>query len=335
VESQTNSLVERIEPKIAALVVQGRRGWDPIEIDFDVLAGVPQVQDRLAGLDAEGRADPDAKLKAIGDALEAAIKTLPNPYREAALEQFGFTDQRAGEPYSKGIREDRAAKKFGRGARWYRDPHKKYFGMKTSSYVIALVTCAFCGVANPINYINTREGAGVEAPSTGPTADHGSAARDSLDASPAKPLIVGGLASLGATMVSREPDHLEVFWIGPNNEVFYRWWQAGRGWSPVESWAEPATVALTAISRWPEDEVLFGLSPDGRLWCRIWRADHRGWRTAGEVQWFEDDEVICGPLASTSRGEGVITLLAFDARGRPWHRQVENDMRVSPWTYDE
>lgn len=139
------------------------------------------------------------------------------------------------------------------------------------------------------------------------------------------------LASLSATMVSREPGHLEVFWTGPNNEVFYRWWHDGHGWA-TDSWAEPAAVSLTAVSRGVGDEILFGLSPDGRLWYRIWEIDGREWHTAGETQWFDDDHIVRGPLASASRGLDMIELFAFDIDGKPCHRWTEGGMQWAPWT---
>ena len=202
--------------------------------------------------------------------------------------------------------------------------------MKTGEYVITLATCAFCGIADPIAYIAKREGANAEAAPKGPQA--GQATSDDIDTSDANAFL-GELASLGATMVSRDPDHLEVFWIGANNEVFYRWWSGDQGWSREETWVEPAAVSLTAVSRGPGDEMLFGLTPDGQVWCRIWEIGDQGWPTAGDVQWFDDDEIVCGPLASASRGEDTVELLAFDANGRPWHCWTEGDMSFSPWTY--
>jgi hypothetical protein len=332
VESQTDSqLVERIEPEIEALAAKGRRSWDPIEIEIDLLASVPLVQDSLTELNAVAGADPDAKLKAIGSALETAIQTLPNPYRDAALDHFGFTDQSSGDPLRQGVREDQAAKAWGYGGGWYRRRQRKYFGMKTGDYVIALVTCAFCGIADPIAYIAKREGADTEAVPIGPQAE--GPASDDIDPSTATDAVSEKLASLGATMVSRDADHLEVFWTGPNNEVFYMWWLESQGWSDVDSWADPAAVSLTAVSRGAGDEILFGLSPDGRVWYRIWEIDDRGWHTAGETQWFDDDHFVRGPLASASRGLDMIELFAFDMDGKPWHRWAEDCMNWSPWTY--
>jgi hypothetical protein len=232
-----------------------------------------------------------------------------------------------------GARENLAAKAWGFGGSWYRRPRDEYFGMKTSEYVIALVATAFCGIADPIAYIARREGADAEAATIETRAEQGPTSDDSLDTSTATDAISGGLASLGATMVSREPDHLEAFWIGPNNEVLYRWWQHEHGWSTVDSWAEPAAVSLAAVSRKVGDEILFGLAPDGRVWYRVWEIGAHGWHTAGEVQWFDDDHVVCGPLVTASRGPDMIELFAFDSEGKPWHRWTEGGMNWSPWSY--
>jgi hypothetical protein len=334
VESQIDTqLVARIGPKIVVLAAQGRRSWDPAHLDIELLTSVPSVQKRLAELDTADQADPDAELNAIGDALEAAIKALPNPYREAALEHFGFTDQRSSsEPYSKVLREDRAAKKLGSGGRWYRKPHPKYFGMKPGDYVIALVACAFCGIASPIAYIARRESFDTNTMPNRSQVGHSESAEHTAGISNAASVISRALASPSATMVSRDPAHLEVFWVGPNNEVLYMWWLREQGWSREDSWTDPAAVSLTAVSRESGDEILFGLAPDGHVWYRIWRIDDRGWHTAGEVQSLGDD-LVRGPLASASRGPDKLELFAFDLDGRPWHRWTEGGMNWSPWTY--
>ncbi|MGA7705769.1 MAG: hypothetical protein WB998_12835 [Solirubrobacteraceae bacterium] len=331
-ESQADSqLVEQIEPKVAALAAVGRRRWEPVRIDINLLTGVPLVQNRLDELDTGDRANPDAKLKAIGDALKAAIHTLPNPYREAALDHFGFTDKDSGDPSNQGEREHRAAKAWGYGGGWYRRRRQEYFGMKTSEYVITLATCAFCGIADPIAYIARREGVNAETVPNRPQEDQNPTS-DGVDASNATDAASGELATLGATMVSREPGHLEVFWVGPNNEVFYRWLEDGHDWS-WDSWDEPAAISLTAVSRGPGDEVLFGLSPDGRVWYRVWELKSQGWYAAGDVQWLDDNEIVRGPLASANRGQDMIELFAFDVDGQPWHRWTEGGMSWSPWTH--
>jgi hypothetical protein len=329
-ESQTHDkLFEQIQPYIAVLATQGRRNWDPVDSKVVHLAAAPPVQARLTELDPSARADPDATITAISAMTEAAIRSLPNPYRDAALDHLGFTDQGPGDPLFLGARQALAAKAWGRSSGWYRKPQRQYNGMKPSDYVVALVTCAFCGIPDPLAFVARREGtdpdAPPEAPETEPTRRGPIATVGASDARRA--------GSLSATMVSRHAGHLEVFWIGPNSEVIYRWWEDGQDWSLDHSWAEPAAVSLTAVSPEPGAEILFGLSPEGRVWFCVWGENDRGWHVAGETQWLEDDVAACGPLASASRGPGMIELFAFDADGKPWHRWTEDDLRFSPWTY--
>jgi hypothetical protein len=333
VENQTDSqLFEQIEPHIAYLAAKGRRAWKPVHRSIKLLVSAPPVQSRLGGLDAEARSHPDAEIEAIASVLEAAIKSLPNPYRDAALEHFGFTDKGPGKATLKGARQKKAAEALGLSERLYRKPHEEYCDMEPRHYIIALAACAFCGIADPIAYVDRRGGADAEASPAGTRAEQGSTSADLPDAPTVAGAVIAELASRDATMVSREPGHLEVFWVGPNHVVFYRWWQNEHGWSTDDSWDDPAAVSLTAVSREPGDEVLFGLSPDGRVWYRVWGLDHRGWHTAREAQWL-DDEVVRGPMASASRDSGTIELFAFDAEGKPWHRWTEGGMNWSPWTY--
>ncbi len=235
-------------------------------------------------------------------AIGAAMRVLPEPFYGAARDHFGFTDTATDEKaIGKVERERLAAYHLGRTThRWYYQSGRSadYQGRTPSEYVIALVTYALCGIADPVAYIAKHEEAGLASPS--------------------------------ATMVSRDPDHLEVFWVGPNNEVFYRWWLEPQGWSSVESWAEPEAVYLAAVSRGPEDQILFGLAPDGRVWYRVWEIDDRGWHVAGTVHWLNG--VVCGPLAAASRGADMIELFAFDIHGKPRHRWTEGGMQWSPWT---
>lgn len=323
VEHQTDSqLVVRIEPKVAALAAKGRHSWEPVEIDIELLTSVPSVQEWLG--DTQARGMPDANLESIAGALEEAIRSLPNPYRDAALEHFGFTEQEASK---QGVREERAAQQLRISPRWYRKPQPKYFGMAPRQYVIALVACAFCGITDPFAYIARREGANEE-PDV-PQAEQGPTSGESFYTSADA---VRESASPSATMVSRDPDHLEVFWVGPENEVLYRWWLPSQGWSEVESWVEPEAVCLAAVSQEQGDEILFGLAPNGRVWYRVWELDHRGWHQAGEVHWL--DGVVRGPLATASRGPGMIELLAFDAQGQPCHCWTEGRMQWVPWTTD-
>ncbi|MGA2454555.1 MAG: TIR domain-containing protein [Solirubrobacteraceae bacterium] len=145
---------------------------------------------------------------------------------------------------------------------------------------------------------------------------------------------VGNVSQAGqsAAMVSRDPDHLEIFWVGPNSEVRYRWWLRQQGWSRIESMSEPKTQQLAAVRRETGDEILFGLTPDGLVWYRAWESGEEGWPVAGKVQWL--DSVVQGPLTVASRTPDTIELFAFDLNGRPCHRWTEGGLKWAPWTSD-
>jgi predicted nucleotide-binding protein len=133
-----------------------------------------------------------------------------------------------------------------------------------------------------------------------------------------------------ATMVSRDPDHLEVFWVGPNFKVEYRWWLRASGWSRIESWDEPNAEQLAAVSREVGDEILFGLTPDGLVWYRVWEVGDGGWPVAGKTQWL--DSTVRGPITVASRSPDMIELFAFDLHGKPCHRWTERGLQWAPWT---
>jgi predicted nucleotide-binding protein len=152
-----------------------------------------------------------------------------------------------------------------------------------------------------------------------------------VEVDPARPS-PQGLAELsgGATGVSRDPDHMELFWIGDDHEVHLRWWLRAHGWSNHHSWDEPKATSLAALSSARGEQMLFGISPHGRVWYRTWEPHKDGWPRAGATQWLEG--TVSGPLAAASRGPGKIELLAFDAGGTPCHCYLEAGGVWSPWT---
>jgi hypothetical protein len=156
-EPQIDSQIfERIEPVIAAFAAAGRREWSHRKVESKLLADLPVVQQELGALDATARASPDAETNAIEAAIEAAIRTLRDPFRTAALDQFAYTDDKH-IPRTKGERETLAAKSFSKGDRWYRKASRHYHGLSPQDYVIALVTFALCGAPDPIASVARRE----------------------------------------------------------------------------------------------------------------------------------------------------------------------------------
>jgi hypothetical protein len=171
VDSQT---FDRIQPVIAAFAAAGRREWRDGRVDVQPLVDLVAVREQLDALDGTARASPDARANAIEAAIEAAINTLPDPFRTAALDHFAFTDDKP-TPRTKGERERLAAKSFSKGDRWYRKPTSRYYDLSPQDYVIALVAAALCGVADPVAFTAGREsdannGAAIEAELPAPIA---------------------------------------------------------------------------------------------------------------------------------------------------------------------
>jgi hypothetical protein len=160
---QQRTLVEQIQPAITAYAAAGQRFWRGPEVeppvDVELLLGLPVVQQELARFDGDVEADLQAGADAIDAAIKSAIASLPKQFSEAALEQFGFTYRDPiATPYGKGDRELRAARALGRTTqRWYDQPNKIYGGVKPRDYVVALVTCALCGVRDPLAFSAERE----------------------------------------------------------------------------------------------------------------------------------------------------------------------------------
>jgi hypothetical protein len=87
-----------------------------------------------------------------------------------------------------------------------------------------------------------------------------------------------GSAAQGAvTAVARTPDHLDVFWVGPDGSVGSTWWDAGANngaWNtPFEiAPAKAAQGAVTAVARTPDHLDVFWVGPDGSVGSNWWDA---------------------------------------------------------------
>jgi hypothetical protein len=165
--------VRQIESAVATYAGAGPLAWRKPKAkpagDVELLLSLPSVQDQLASFDGDLQTDLNAAADAIEAAIRLAIETrLSSPYLDAALEHFGLIahPDLGATPLSLGDREELAAKKLGRTTqRWYTTPGKEHDGLKPRDYVVALVTCALCGIDDPISYIADREqdGAPIEA----------------------------------------------------------------------------------------------------------------------------------------------------------------------------
>ena len=88
------------------------------------------------------------------------------------------------------------------------------------------------------------------------------------------PIAPPGHATPGAiTAVSRFPEHLDVFWIGPDGGVGTNYWHQNEGWHqpfPIAPPGHATPGAITAVSRFPEHLDVFWIGPDGGVGTNYW-----------------------------------------------------------------
>jgi hypothetical protein len=160
-----SQLLPQVELAVATFAGAGPLEWRKLKAkpasDVELFLSLPSVQQQLASFDGDLQADVNAAADAIEAAIRLAIeKRLSSPYLDAALEHFGFIahPELGQTPLNRGDREEQAALKLGRTTkRWYTTPNKEYDGLKPRDYVVALVTCALCGVPNPMTSVGRRE----------------------------------------------------------------------------------------------------------------------------------------------------------------------------------
>ncbi|HEV3322098.1 MAG TPA: hypothetical protein VG147_07920 [Solirubrobacteraceae bacterium] len=153
----TEPNLELVQREMALFAAEGQYGWRRVlGADVALLVGLPNVQTQLA-TSTTPEIDPDAELNAIVAATTEAIEHLRQPFRDAAREQFGFTDPNPKAPRKKGARETDAAEKLGISKRTYELPSAKYGGASPRDQIIRLVARALCGVSDPISFITERE----------------------------------------------------------------------------------------------------------------------------------------------------------------------------------
>ncbi|MFF0204366.1 hypothetical protein [Streptomyces sp. NPDC005017] len=89
-----------------------------------------------------------------------------------------------------------------------------------------------------------------------------------------------GALSGGLAAVSRNPGHLDVFWVRPDGGVSSNWWNAAS-----RRWARPFPIAgarsalpgtLAAVSRNPDQLDVFWIGPDRAIGTTAWNPSH-GW----------------------------------------------------------
>jgi len=108
------------------------------------------------------------------------------------------------------------------------------------------------------------------------------------------------LPGSGLAAVTRMPEHLDVFWVGPDGAVGTTWWHgaAGMNWGDHQPFAISGPNAarpgssVAAVARMPEHLDVFWVGPDGAV-MSTW------WHGAAGMNWGDHQPfAISGPNAA-------------------------------------
>lgn len=148
-----SQLFEQTEFAVAAFAAAGLREWRAKPVTVELFRPLQAMQEHLAGPESGAEPDLGAQKEAIVSAIAAAIRVLHDPDYSAARHHFGFTDtDEDSKPLGKVERETKAACCYGRESQaWYYKAGRSsaFYDKTPSEYVIALVTAALCGAADP------------------------------------------------------------------------------------------------------------------------------------------------------------------------------------------
>lgn len=105
-----------------------------------------------------------------------------------------------------------------------------------------------------------------------------------------RPISQAFSANTPVTVVSRSPQHLDLFLTGPDGRVYSSWWQEGRDWQT--SWPSlggqfaPGTP-ITAISRGIGSVDLFAVDKDGKIFTNQWTVSGDWYSIKNGGKWLE------------------------------------------------
>jgi nicotinamidase-related amidase len=132
------------------------------------------------------------------------------------------------------------------------------------------------------------------------------------------------------TVLSRNPDHLDLLAIGVDGVVWWSWWhddeEGWRPWSPVHpELTFPDTSQITVVARQPDHLDLFIIAPDGRVWSCWWHDDGKGWRP-----WYPTH-----PEAHFSAGAAVTALARTPGHLDLFAIGIDGIVKWSWWQNDQ
>ncbi|MBF6346873.1 hypothetical protein IU409_25660 [Nocardia cyriacigeorgica] len=107
-------------------------------------------------------------------------------------------------------------------------------------------------------------------------------------------------------VVARTPQHLDVFWITPDQAIGTRWWAPvpGGGWAEHGNFAITAAKAarsgspVTVVARTPDNLDVYWIGPDGSVRSQ-W------WHVAAGHGWADHGAFAVAPAGEVGEGGGV------------------------------
>jgi hypothetical protein len=114
--------------------------------------------------------------------------------------------------------------------------------------------------------------------------------------------------------ISRTPNHLDVFWVGPDGGVGTAWWDANVNsskWNPPFPIAPPGAAvagAITCVSRTPNHLDVFWIGPDGGVGTTWWDANlnSANWNTPFPIA--SPGAAVAGAITCVARSQNHLDV---------------------------
>ena len=142
---------------------------------------------------------------------------------------------------------------------------------------------------------------------------------------------IGGTFPVAASLsvVSRNPNQLDVFVTGGDGQVYTSAWSAGGAWSGIgDKWWDiggifPPGAPVCAVSRDPNQLDVFIMGGDGHVYTSAWSAGG-AWSGIGNKWWdIGGTFPVANPVAAVSRNPGQLDVFTLGSNG---------DVYTSAWS---